>query len=300
MKIGRYHSSSGCEGVVVFSKGKAIDFSRALDDYYLNTGLCGRIYTSIQDMLDDGVFTVSFVEPVIKWAEDRLDHGFDDLTLTDYRLLAPIKRPPSIYALGRNFPSHAMEHAGRLSEEPIVFAKASGSVIGPDEPIIYKRFLTRVDPEAELAVIIGREGSNISECDAESFVAGYTILNDITARDMQSADIAISHPWFRSKSIDTFCPMGPFVVLPDEIKEPVELDIELRVNGELRQKDNTCNLTFKIPYVISWLSRYLTLVPGDVIAMGTPEGMKPVFPGDVIEITIENIGVLRNPVAAEL
>lgn len=299
MKIGRYRSNSGCEGVVIFSNGKAIDFSRALDDYYLNTGLCGRIYTSIQDMLEDGVFTTSFVEPVVKWAEDRLDRGFDDLALTDYRLLAPIERPPSIYALGRNFPSHAMEHAGRLSEEPIVFAKASGSVIGPEEPIIYKKLLTRVDPEAELAVIVGRKGSGISEEEAESFIAGYTILNDVTARDIQSADIALSHPWFRSKSIDTFCPMGPFVVLPDEIKEPVELDIELRVNGELRQKDNTRNLTFKIPYVISWLSRYLTLVPGDIIAMGTPEGMKPVSPGDLIEITIEKIGILRNPVAAE-
>lgn len=299
MKIGRYRSGDGREGVVVFTEDAAIDFSRALEDYQLNTGIEGRNYTSIQAMLDDGVFTVSFVEPVVKWVEDRLSRGFDYLALNDYRLLAPIERPPTIYALGRNFPSHAIEHAGRISEEPIVFAKASGSVIGPEEPIIYKKFLTRVDPEAELAVIIGRRGSNISEEEAESFIAGYTILNDVTARDMQSADIAVSHPWFRSKSIDTFCPMGPFVVLPDEIKEPVELNIELWVNGEIRQKDNTRNLTFKIPYIISWLSKYLTLVPGDVIATGTPEGMKPVFPGDLIEIMIEKIGVLRNPVEAE-
>jgi 2-keto-4-pentenoate hydratase/2-oxohepta-3-ene-1,7-dioic acid hydratase in catechol pathway len=217
----------------------------------------------------------------------------------DFKLLAPLPRPRAIYALGRNYPAHARESGVDVPEEPIVFAKAPTSVIGHEDDVVYKKWLTRVDPEAELAVVIGKQGSNIPVEQAPDYIAGYTCLNDVTARDIQKKDLANAHPWLRSKGIDTFCPMGPWLVLTDEIRLPLELDIELRVNGEVRQKDNTRSMTFDVPYLISWISRFHTLYPGDVISTGTPEGMKPVFPGDVMEVEVEGIGVLRNRVVSE-
>jgi 2-keto-4-pentenoate hydratase/2-oxohepta-3-ene-1,7-dioic acid hydratase in catechol pathway len=128
------------------------------------------------------------------------------------------------------------------------------------------------------------------------YVLGYTIVNDVTARDMQTEDLSIANPWFRSKSFDTFCPLGPYLVLKEYIKDPHNLDIELRVNGVIRQKDNTRNLIFKIPKIIAFITRHMTLEPGDIIATGTPSGIAPIRPGDVVEAEIEGIGVLKNTV----
>ncbi|MCL6519076.1 MAG: fumarylacetoacetate hydrolase family protein [Armatimonadetes bacterium] len=247
--------------------------------------------------MEKGLFSVETFQNVLDFSKK---HGMmERFTVKQYKLLAPIKRPSKIIALGRNYMAHALESGMAIPTEPIIFAKANSAVIGPDEPVIYKKFLTRVDPEGELAVIIGKEGSSIPESEAESYIAGYTMMNDVTARDLQKHDLSISSPWLRSKGIDTFCPLGPWIVLPDEIHEPVELDIETRVNGEVRQKDNTRSLMFKIPYLIHWISQYHTLFPGDVISTGTPEGMKPVLPGDIMEVEIEKIGILRNPVVSE-
>lgn len=299
MKIANFETVDGFrQGIGIVVCDGLLDFGRALCIYQSVIGDFPQEYQSIQEMIEAGDFEPDIFHSVMDFAETT---KLTKRLLVDdgYRLLAPIPRPPAIYALGLNYAAHATEHSGKIPTEPIIFSKAPSSVIGPEEPIIYKKFLTRVDPEVELAVIIGRRGANISEEDAPDYIAGYTIVNDVTARDMQSEDIAAARPWFRSKSIDTFCPMGPYVLLPDELDEPIELDVELRVNGEIRQKDNTRSFLFKIPYLISWISRYMTLYPGDVIATGTPEGMKPVIPGDVIEASIEKIGVLRNPVAAE-
>ena len=250
------------------------------------------------DLLDTGLVDPELLREVDEFVESTglvaMLSDADDFTLT-----APIARPRAIYALGRNYPAHARESGVQIPEEPIVFAKAPTAVVGPEDDVVYRKWLTRVDPEAELAVIIGRKGSNIAEEDASLYIAGYTCLNDVTARDIQHKDLTNSHPWLRSKGIDTFCPMGPWIVLPDEITLPLELDIEMRVNGEVRQKDNTRSMTFSVAYLISWISRYHTLYPGDVISTGTPEGMKPVFPGDVMEVEVERIGVLRNKVVAE-
>lgn len=299
MKVANFESADGLrEGVGIVTDSGLIDFGRAFMAYQAVVGDLPEEYFSIQEIIEAGRFEPELFQQVMEFVESS---GLTDLLSEEegYKLLAPIRRPPTIYALGRNFPAHALEHAGELSTEPIVFSKAVSSVIGPEEPVIYKKLLTRVDPEAELAVIIGRRGSNIPEDEATDYIAGYTIINDLTARDMQTEDIATAKPWFRSKGLDTFCPMGPWVVLPDEIQEPTELEIEMRVNGEIRQKDNTRNLMFKVPYVISWLSRLFTLQPGDVISTGTPEGMHPVFPGDVMEAYVEKIGILKNIVQAE-
>lgn len=297
MKLLTYRREDGTETVGVWKDelNGPYDLLRALEIYSIASDEPAPIMTDMIDLLDEG-----FVEPVFLNEVDRFVQERSLMPLlsdaSDYTIQAPIARPRAIYALGRNYPAHAKESGAAVPDEPIVFGKAVTAVIGPDEDVIYKKWYTRVDPEAELAVVIGEAGSEIAIEDASSYIAGYTILNDVTERDVQAKDLGNAHPWLRSKGMDTFCPMGPFIVLPDEIEEPVELDVELRVNGELRQKDNTRGLTFGIPYLISWISRFHTLYPGDVISTGTPEGMRPVVPGDVMEVTIEKIGTLRNRV----
>jgi len=299
MKVARFAAENdGRENIGIVLDENVFNFTEAFQAYQLfDEGTCACPIHSPMELMEAGQFNVDTFAKVLDFAKK---HGMADrFMVTDYRLLAPIKMPSKILALGRNYLAHAKESGYHIPTEPIFFSKLNSSVIGPDEPVIYKKHLTRVDPEIELAVIIGREGANIPESEARSYVAGYTIVNDVTARDMQIEDLRLSSPWTRSKGIDTFCPMGPVIVLPDEIQEPIELDLEMRVNGEVRQKDNTRSLMFKVPKLISYISSFHTLLPGDVISTGTPEGMKPVVPGDVMEGYVEKIGVLRNPVVAE-
>lgn len=299
MKVVRYATpDSPQENIGIPTDGGVFDFTAAYQALgMLERGVCECPIHSTTELLDKGLFTVEVFRSALEFARK---HGLEErYTVADYRLLAPVKRPSKIMALGRNYMAHAVESGYHIPTEPVFFSKANSSVIGPDEPVVYKKYLTRVDPEGELAVIIGKAGANIPEEEAPSYVAGYTIMNDVTARDMQREDLKLSSPWMRSKGIDTFGPMGPWIVLPDEIREPVELGIETRVNGEVRQSDNTRSLMFKIPKLISYISSFHTLFPGDVISTGTPEGMKPVVPGDVMEVEIEGIGILHNPVVAE-
>ena len=299
MKILRFASdATGPESVGILLDDGVLNFTEAFQAYQLfDTGACTCPFHSPIAMMEAGLFDVCTFSKVLDFAKK---HGLlERYTVKDYKALAPVQRPSKIVALGRNYMAHAVESGYHIPTEPVFFAKANSSVVGPDDPVVYKEFLTRVDPEAELAVIIGKQGANIPECEAASHIAGYTIFNDVTARDMQVEDLKLSSPWMRSKGIDTFGPMGPWVVLPDEIHEPIELDIEMRVNGEVRQKDNTRSLMFKVPRLIAYISRYHTLFPGDLISTGTPEGMKPVAVGDIMEVYIEGIGVLRNPVIAE-
>ena len=299
MKIVRFAAEGvGAENIGVLLDDGVLNFTQALQAYQLlDEGTCACPIHSPIALMEAGLFNAEMFREVLDFAQQ---HGMTQrFTVRDYRILAPIERPSKIMALGRNYMAHALESGMHIPTEPIFFSKANSAVIGPDEAVVYKKFLTRVDPEAELAVIIGRQGAGIPEDEADRHIAGYTIMNDVTARDMQKEDLKVSSPWMRSKGIDTFGPMGPYIVLPDEIQEPIELDIEMRVNGEVRQKDNTRSLMFKIPKLISYISQYHTLFPGDVISTGTPEGMKPVFPGDVMEVYVEKIGILRNPVVAE-
>jgi len=274
------------------------NFTEAFQAYQLfSEGTCTCPVHSPMALMEIGLFGTDTFSKTLDFAKK---HGMvDRFTVRDYKVLAPIERPSKILALGRNYVAHAKELGHPVPTEPVFFSKLSSAIIGPDEPVVYKEGLTRVDHEVELAVIIGREGADIPESDALSYAAGYTIVNDVTARDMQTADLKLSNPWTRSKGIDTFCPMGPAIVLPDEIPDPGELNLEARVNGEVRQKDNTRSMLFKVPQIISYISGFHTLLPGDVIATGTPEGISPIFPGDVMECCVERIGVLRNPVVGE-
>jgi 5-oxopent-3-ene-1,2,5-tricarboxylate decarboxylase / 2-hydroxyhepta-2,4-diene-1,7-dioate isomerase len=208
----------------------------------------------------------------------------------------PLYRPDKIICLGLNYSEHARETSIDLPKEPIYFVKANSAVIAHEQPIVYPEGLGRIDPEGELAVIIGRRAKEVTEEEASEYIGGYTILNDVTARDLQGKDIQNKHPWFRSKSLDTFCPIGPWIVTANEILPDEPLKLRLSVNGEVRQDSSTKYLVFKIDALISRISALMTLEPGDVISTGTPEGIAPIYPGDVVEIEVEKIGILRNRV----
>ena len=278
-----------------------IDFSRGMRAFRATFPLMHALpayeFFSIETMLSaEDLFEPELFQDVRRYIGD---HGLEDeLTVPEAKLLAPLPRPPRIIALGLNYAAHAAETGKKPPKQPIFFVKASTAVIGPEEPVVCPKGVGRIDHEVELAVIVGKGGRNISRKRAPRHIAGYTILNDVTARDMQAADMAASRPWFLSKSFDTFAPMGPCVTLPDEIQEPAELALSLRVNGKTKQESNTRDLIFTIPEIIHRLSRYVTLEPGDVIATGTPSGISPIEPGDVMEAEVERIGVLRNPAVA--
>jgi 2-keto-4-pentenoate hydratase/2-oxohepta-3-ene-1,7-dioic acid hydratase in catechol pathway len=213
------------------------------------------------------------------------------LSLPEVRLLAPCE-PSKIVALGLNYRDHAAEFGHPIPEEPLLFLKPSTSVIGPDEDIVYPEMSRRVDYEAELAVVIGKTARQVKEADFRDYVLGYTCFNDVTARDLQKKDGQFT----RSKSFDTFSPMGPWI--ETEIADPDNLRVEGYLNGERRQHSNTSNLVFPVATLISFISRIMTLLPGDVIATGTPSGIGPMRPGDVVEIRVEGIGTLRNRLVA--
>jgi 2-keto-4-pentenoate hydratase/2-oxohepta-3-ene-1,7-dioic acid hydratase in catechol pathway len=299
VRIARFAGRGGEPTLGLVEDREVVDLTRALLLYEtVRRGQPRPPATDPTQLMERGLFSSRALEPVVRFVER---HGLAKRLgrpLEMVRLLPPIARPPKIFAMGLNYKAHALEHAGEVPEEPIFFRKESTAVIGPEEAVVVKPGIGRVDPEVELAVVIGRAGSDVRSEDAADFVAGYTILNDVTARDMQRRDIAASRPWYRSKSLDTFSPMGPWIVLPDEISEPLELNLEMRVNGEVRQSDNTRSLIWKVPELIAFISSFVRLEPGDILSTGTPEGMKEVKPGDVMEACVEKIGVLRNPVVA--
>lgn len=298
MKLITFRREDDTESIGVLREDVgAFDLLRAIEIYATASNQRFPIIIDMFDLINAGLMEAE----ALKYIEEYIEKHdlLEELKETNYRILAPIARPGAIYALGRNYPAHAREGGADVPTEPIIFGKAATAVVGPEDDVIYKKWLTRVDYEAELAVVIGKQGSDIPEDEAASYIAGYTCVNDVTARDLQSKDIGNAHPWFRSKGIDTFCPMGPCITLPDEITHPVELNVEMHVNGETTQKDNTRSMTFNIPFLISWISRFHTLYPGDVISTGTPAGIGPVVPGDVMEVYVEKIGILRNRVVAE-
>jgi 2-keto-4-pentenoate hydratase/2-oxohepta-3-ene-1,7-dioic acid hydratase in catechol pathway len=215
------------------------------------------------------------------------------------RLLAPVE-PVNILAIGLNYRRHAEESNMAIPERPVLFLKPTSTVIGPEDAIVLPPDSDEVDYEAELAVVIGRTARDVSEADALRYVLGYTCANDVSARDWQ---LRLDRQWARGKSFDTFCPLGPAIVTPDEIPDPGALAIRMRVSGETLQSSRTSDLIFSVPEIIAYLSRGMTLLPGTVIITGTPEGVgmgrtppRWLKPGDICEVEVEGVGVLRNPV----
>lgn len=218
----------------------------------------------------------------------------------EVRIHAPVARPQKLIGVGLNYRDHVEELKGQIPKQPLLFAMYANAIIGPEQPIIVPAMSRQVDYEAELAVVIGKRARQVSVEAAVDYVAGYTILNDVSARDLQFSD----GQWLRAKSFDTFAPMGPFLVSRNSLRDGDGLDVELRLNGKTMQKSNTRNLIFKVPDLVSYISKVMTLEIGDVIATGTPGGVgfgrnPQVFmkPGDVVEIDIQGIGTLKNPVA---
>ena len=201
-------------------------------------------------------------------------------------------RPTKMICLGKNYAKHAEEMRSEVPKEPIIFLKPPSSLIGPEEKIILPKMSKLVHHEVELAVIIGERGKNVNRNDAMNYVLGYTILLDITARDLQNIARKKGLPWTLCKGFDTFAPVGPRIVSSSEL-EPDDLEIGLKINGEIRQKSRTSEMIFKIPQLIEYISSVMTLEPGDIIATGTPEGVGKIEQGDVIEAWIEGIGELR-------
>jgi 2-keto-4-pentenoate hydratase/2-oxohepta-3-ene-1,7-dioic acid hydratase in catechol pathway len=225
--------------------------------------------------------------------EDGLNNTVGEiLSLPAVKLLAPCE-PTKIVALGLNYRDHAMEFGHPIPEEPLIFLKPATAVIGPDDDIVYPAMSRRVDYEAELAVVIGRTCSRVREEEALDYILGYTCINDVTARDLQQKD----GQWTRAKGFDSFAPLGPWI--ETAIPDPNNLTVEAYLNGERRQHSNTSNLIFGVAAQISFISQIMTLLPGDVIATGTPSGIGPMQPGDVVEIRVEGIGTLQNHLVAE-
>jgi len=224
-------------------------------------------------------------------------HPFGPFTFTgarhalpSVRLLAPVL-PSKVVCIGKNYADHAAEMGGEAPADPVVFLKPSTSVVGPGDPVQLPRNSSRVDHEAELAIVIGRLCRDVPRERALDVVLGYTCGNDVTARDHQQAD----GQWTRGKSHDTFCPLGPWVETDLDVRD---VAVQCRVDDELRQDGRTAQLLHDVPDVIAWVSAFMTLLPGDVILTGTPAGVGPLEAGQTVDVVVEGIGTLTNPVVA--
>jgi 2-keto-4-pentenoate hydratase/2-oxohepta-3-ene-1,7-dioic acid hydratase in catechol pathway len=240
------------------------------------------------------------MDRVLRWVESA--PGGERFDPSGMKLHAPIPRPPKIICIGLNYRDHAEESKMAIPEVPTVFSKYTTAVTGHMHPIVLPRNSAKTDYEAELAVVIGKGGRHIRESQWRDHVFGYTILNDVSARDFQMA----TSQWMMGKTFDTFAPMGPAIVTTDEIEDPHNLNISLTLNGQVMQNSNTRNLIFDVPKLIAHLSSVFTLEPGDVISTGTPAGVgfvrkPPVYlqPGDEVVVQVQGLGQLMNPVVAE-
>lgn len=254
------------------------------------------------ELLDAGQPAVDTVAKILATADDKCPK----LALSEVKLLAPIPRPrKNIFCIGKNYREHAMEFEkvkdeSAIPKHPVIFSKPPTTVIGPEAVIDSHSEVTQgLDYEVELAVVIGREGTNIPQAKAMDYVFGYTIMNDVTARDLQKRH----SQWLKGKGLDTFAPMGPFLVHKSAVADVTNLKITSKVNGELRQNANTGDLIFSIPVLIETLSAGITLEPGDLIATGTPAGVggamtppKYLKAGDKLELEITGLGALKNTV----
>lgn len=248
----------------------------------------GLIFPNIPD-IGETFFREGWIEKLTKLEDPGQE--------MNVRLGPPVHRPSKIICVGKNYAEHAKEGGFDEPEKPLLFCKATSALSGPHDPILLPQCSGQVDWEVELAVVIGREGKRISRADAYDYVAGYTVMNDVSGREAQFGD----GQWFRGKSFDTFAPLGPALVTPDEAGDIANLDLEARVDGEVMQQGNTRDLIFDIPFLIEYISRDITLWPGDIISTGTPSGVgifrdPPVLlsPGSRVACEVKGIGLIRN------
>jgi len=244
---------------------------------------------------DEAFFGENGIQKLKHWLEKNLDNC--PIIDKNIRLGPPLVRPSKIVCVGLNYAMHAEESGMDIPEEPILFFKASSAIVGPYDSIVIPRGSKKTDWEVELAVIIGKKASYVSEIDAMDHVYGYVLHNDVSERAYQ---LEHSGQWVKGKSCDSFAPVGPFIATSDEIKDPNNLDLWLKLNGEVMQKSNTSDFIFNIQYVVSYISQFMTLLPGDIISTGTPFGVgmgltppRYLKEGDVVELGIEGLGTSK-------
>ena len=244
---------------------------------------------------NEAFFGNNGIEKLTKWLETNQDSCPE--VDGDTRLGAPLTRPSKIICVGLNYAMHAAESGMDVPKEPVIFFKATSSIIGPNDDVIIPKGGDKTDWEVELAVVIGKKASYVSEADALDHVAGYVLHNDVSERAFQ---LERSGQWVKGKSCDTFAPLGPFIASADEIEDPNNLNLWLKLNGEVLQNSSTSDFIFNIQEVVSYLSQFMTLLPGDIISTGTPSGVGFGFDpqrylkeGDVMELGIEGLGVSK-------
>mgnify|MGYP000877745247 FL=1 len=277
MKLIRFGEINKEKPGVLLPDGTKIDVSKFVNDY------------------DEQFFGNQGIEKLNKWLEKN--HDSCPVIDNDNRLGSPLFRPSKIVCVGLNYAKHAKESGMDVPEEPVLFFKASSAIIGPYDSITIPKGSEKSDWEVELAVVIGNKASYVSEKDALSHIAGYVLHNDVSERSYQ---LERSGQWVKGKSCDTFAPIGPFIATPDEIGDPNNLNLWLKLNGEEMQNSNTSDFIFNIQQVVSYISQFMTLLPGDIISTGTPFGVglglnppRYLKEGDVIELGIDGLGVSK-------
>lgn len=280
MKLIRFGEVGNEKPGILTQEGRKVDVSQFNEDY------------------DEVFFGTQGIERLHKWFIENKDKCPE--IPKGVRLAAPVYKPSKIICVGLNYAMHAKESGMKLPKEPVLFYKSTTSVIGAFDKIIIPKGSKKTDWEVELAVVIGKKATYVEEDEAMNFVAGYMLHNDVSERAFQ---LEREGQWLKGKGCDTFAPLGPWLVTKDEITDPHQLDLWLKVNGKTMQSSNTSDLVFKIPTLVSYISQFMTLLPGDIISTGTPAGVglgfnPPIYlkPGDVIELGIEGLGEARQEV----
>lgn len=283
MKLIRFGTPNLEKPGLILEDGRRIDVSDVVRDY-------------------DEVFFGG--DGLARLAEWSASHAASAPVVSDSIRLGPcIARPSKIVCIGLNYADHARESGVEIPKEPILFFKSTTSICGPNDDVVIPRGSRKTDWEVELAVVIGKRASYVDEADAMSHVAGYALHNDYSEREWQ---LERGGQWVKGKSCDTFAPLGPFMATPNEIGDPHQLKLWLKVNDQMRQNSTTAQMIFKIPHLVSYISQFMTLLPGDIISTGTPPGVglglkpNPVFlqPGDTVELGIEGLGTSRQQAVA--
>ena len=277
MKLIRFGKINEEKPGVLRADGTKLDVSAFVHDY------------------DEAFFGANGIAKLNEWLENNQENC--PKVGDDVRLGPPLSRPSKIVCVGLNYAKHAAESGMDIPEEPVLFFKASSAIVGPNDPIIIPKNSEKTDWEVELAVVIGKKASYVTEADALNHVAGYVLHNDVSERAFQ---LERSGQWVKGKSCDSFAPIGPFIATPDEIGDPNNLNLWLKLNGEEMQNSNTSDFIFNIQHVVSYISQFMTLLPGDIISTGTPFGVglgltppRYLKEGDVVELGIEGLGVSK-------
>ncbi len=280
-----------------FKKNDNVQVGIELDNTVYNFSAMDKKngFVDLQTMINEEMFNVEYINDIINSVKD-------EGTLESYEIKEeidfdiPVRNPQKILCFGVNYVAHAEEGDNPIPDEPIMFSKTNNTLLPHNGTITFPKNIGRVDHEIELALVIGKKGRNIKKEDGLDYVAGYTIINDISARKMQIEDLDKGHPWLRSKSYDTFCPIGPYLTPAGAVNNPYDIDLTLKINDVVKQHSNTSRMIFKIPELIEFASGIMTLMSGDIICTGTPEGISEIKDGDIVTCELSGLGILSNSV----